>query len=123
MPYQYTTPKVSGAFTGGTAKKLETPRLIELTGDVSGQAYFDGSQDIQIKATVKATDGGLTSGDVGFGLAILNGKLNIDIPALVDMDTFGMNGAGKLTLEQVDVNTLYVPEGTELVIGEVDDNG
>ena len=122
MPYTYTTPKVSGALVGGDAEKLDTPRLIELTGDVAGQAYFDGSKDIQIKTTVKATDGGLTSGDVGFGLAILGGKVHVDLPALIG-EEFGMDGSGKLTIEAVDVNKLYVPDDTELVIGEVDDNG
>lgn len=45
MPFRYTS-KTSGALIGDIAKKLETPRLIELTGDVTGQAYFDGSRNI-----------------------------------------------------------------------------
>lgn len=36
----------------GTADKLSTPRLITLTGDAGGSAYFDGSQNATINVTV-----------------------------------------------------------------------
>lgn len=36
----------------GTASKLETPRNISLSGDVSGSVSFDGSKDIVIDTTV-----------------------------------------------------------------------
>ena len=35
-------------FNSGTSSKLETPRKIQLSGDVSGEEYFDGSKDIDI---------------------------------------------------------------------------
>ena len=31
------------------AKRLETPRKIAISGDVSGSEYFDGSRDIDIE--------------------------------------------------------------------------
>lgn len=37
------------------AARLMVPRLIELTGDATGSAYFDGSEDIAIAVTVTAT--------------------------------------------------------------------
>lgn len=49
-------------------------------------------------------------------------KTSVDLPALIGAE-FGVNGDGKLALDAIDVNKLYVPEGTELIIGEVDDNG
>lgn len=41
-----------------TAARLKTPRNITLTGDVTGTASFDGSQDISIAATVINGGGG-----------------------------------------------------------------
>lgn len=115
MPFRYTS-KTSGALIGDVAKKLETPRLIELTGDVTGQAYFDGSRNIQIEAAVN------TEHDIGFGLTMVNNKISVDLPALIGAE-FGIDGEGKLALDAVDINKLYVPDGTELIIGEVDNNG
>ena len=45
---------ISGSLTGNadTATKLATPRSIALSGDVSGSANFDGSQNVTITATV-----------------------------------------------------------------------
>ncbi len=39
-----------------TADKLTTGRTIGLHGAVSGQAYFDGSEDIVIETTIEAMD-------------------------------------------------------------------
>lgn len=111
MPFRYTS-KTSGALIGDIAKKLETPRLIELTGDVTGQAYFDGSRNIQIQTTVNAEN------SIGFGLTMVDHKTSVDLPALIGTE-FGVNGEGKLALDAIDVNKLYVPEGTELIIGEM----
>jgi hypothetical protein len=36
----------------GTATKLQTARTINLTGDISGSAKFDGSSNININTTV-----------------------------------------------------------------------
>ena len=38
------------------AKKLETPRTIELTGDATGSVQFDGSQDVEIAVAVNTTN-------------------------------------------------------------------
>ena len=57
-----------GALQGNadTATKLETARTIQLSGDVTGSASFDGSADINITATIAAdsiTLGTDTTGD------------------------------------------------------------
>lgn len=55
---------IAGITSGGTpvnattADKLKTPRNITLTGDVTGSASFDGSQDISIATTVVSGGGG-----------------------------------------------------------------
>ena len=53
------TPSMTGANASGswninaaTATKLATPRKIELTGNVTGSANFDGSKDIQIATSL-----------------------------------------------------------------------
>lgn len=38
----------------GIAKKLETARVIRLTGSVSGRTEFDGSRDVDISTEVAA---------------------------------------------------------------------
>ena len=48
------------AGSAGQADKLATARVIELTGDVTGSATFDGSQDEQIAMMLKNT--GVTAG-------------------------------------------------------------
>ena len=49
---------VKNANHADKADKLTTARNIQLTGDVSGSASFDGSQDIQINCTVAGGTGG-----------------------------------------------------------------
>lgn len=44
--------ELDGNWNARAADKLAIARLIALTGDVAGDAYFDGSQDIQIGTTV-----------------------------------------------------------------------
>ena len=39
----------------GSASKLETPRTISLSGDVTGSAQFDGSEDINIEVGVRSS--------------------------------------------------------------------
>lgn len=48
----------------GTATKLKTPRNISLTGDVTGSASFDGSNNVVIKADLA-------------NIAILTGTINV----------------------------------------------
>lgn len=50
--------KTSVSGNAGTATKLETARIITLTGDVVGAASFDGSTDISIVAAINNIDGG-----------------------------------------------------------------
>lgn len=40
--------------SSGIAKKLETARVIRLTGSVSGRTEFDGSRDVDISTEVAA---------------------------------------------------------------------
>lgn len=47
---EITAPLLTG--NAGTATKLETSRTIELTGDVTGSAIFDGTSNLDISATV-----------------------------------------------------------------------
>lgn len=71
---------IEGAFKGEltgnvngnseTASKLETPRLIKLIGDVTGQASFDGSNDIDLQTTIV----GVTTGDI----STINNDLTIN---------------------------------------------
>jgi hypothetical protein len=54
---------VSG--NAGTATKLETSRLISLSGDVSGNSYFDGSKNITINTNLSSIDASkITSGTI-----------------------------------------------------------
>jgi hypothetical protein len=57
----------NGLVSAGLAVSLETARIIQLSGDVSGSVLFDGSQDVNIAATVlgagSVTLGTNTSGD------------------------------------------------------------
>ena len=55
------------------ADKLTTARNIQLTGDVTGSASFDGSQDIQINCTVAGGTGGGASSEE---LQALTGRVN-----------------------------------------------
>lgn len=49
----------------GTATKLETSRLISLSGDVSGNSYFDGSKNITINTNLSSVDASkITSGTI-----------------------------------------------------------
>ena len=51
------TANLTGAVTGNasTATTLETSRTIELTGDVTGQVNFNGSQNVQISTTLNGS--------------------------------------------------------------------
>lgn len=116
MPYIYEKQASSSE-----TEKLSTPRLIQLDGDVTGAALFDGSKDVTIITKLETTgSGGLTPEDIGFGLTIKNKKVVVDTPVLAGKD-MGFDEDGRLITEAVDVNLLYVPGGTDLVIGDVDD--
>ena len=75
---------IAGITSGGTpvnattADKLKTPRNITLTGDVTGSASFDGSQDISIAATVVNGGGGGGTTDVNPFKAVAAPSDNLD---------------------------------------------
>ena len=46
-------------YNSGSAGKLTTARNIALTGDVTGNAYFDGSSDININVVINSVSGPL----------------------------------------------------------------
>lgn len=88
---QATGSSLSKSITGnaGTATKLQTPRNIALTGDVVGNANFDGSSNIEIETSTTlanaksmVTDTGtlLNAGGLQRPVYFSNGK-----PAQVDM--------------------------------------
>ena len=64
---------VKNANHADKADKLTTARNIQLTGDVTGSASFDGSQDIQINCTVAGGTGGGASSEE---LQALTGRVN-----------------------------------------------
>lgn len=105
MPYVYVNPPLASGGQSGTADRLSIPRLIELDGDVTGQTFFDGSQDIVIRTKIKTTEGGggITGDDIGFGLAIRDDRVVVDTPVLAGKD-MGVDEDGKLITEAVDVN-------------------
>lgn len=45
-------PQTDVAGSAGTAGRLQTPRVIALTGAVEGEGYFDGSVDLSIATTI-----------------------------------------------------------------------
>lgn len=45
-------PQDSVVGNAGTATKLQTPRSIALTGDATGEGYFDGSVNVSIATTI-----------------------------------------------------------------------
>ena len=65
---------VKNANHADKADKLTTARNIQLTGDVTGSASFDGSQDIQINCTVAGGTGG--GGASSEELQALTGRVN-----------------------------------------------
>lgn len=105
-----------------TAGQLMEPRRITLTGDVIGETMFDGSQDVTVVTSVPRMNGALTLENIGFGFSMNNGRISVDVPALIN-DEFSVGNSGKIEINKLDVTKLYIPEDTELIIGEVDDNG
>lgn len=75
---------IAGITSGGTpvnattADKLKAPRNITLTGDVTGSASFDGSQDISIATIVVNGGGGGGTADVNPFKAVAAPSDNLD---------------------------------------------
>lgn len=76
----------------GTASKLETPRKIELSGDLSGSIMFDGSQDVNIETIVHnsttadrlTTPKTISLSSQATGQVSFDGSGNVDIPVTVN---------------------------------------
>ena len=76
----------------GTASKLETPRKIELSGDLSGSIMFDGSQDVTIETIVNnsttadrlTTPRTISLSSQATGQVSFDGSGNVDIPVTVN---------------------------------------
>lgn len=66
--------------------------------------------------TSNSSSGGLTDDDIGQGLKIEDGKLVVNMSAQLGPE-FSVAQGGQLQLEYVDVNKVYVPQGTELIVG------
>lgn len=60
--YAQSAANAQNAYNAGQAQKLAQARLIQLTGAVVGQAYFDGAYDINIATT--STTGGVPIGTI-----------------------------------------------------------
>ena len=91
---------ISGGGSGGgeTADRLTTPRQIALDGDVTGEAEFDGSQDITIRTKVVSGGGG-GSGSIGTVTATVDdtsGNPQVKVSQSgndFQLDFTGINGA------------------------------
>lgn len=76
----------------GSASKLETPRKIELSGDLSGSIMFDGSQDVNIETIVHnsttadrlTTPRTISLSNQATGQVSFDGSGNVDIPVTVN---------------------------------------
>ena len=76
----------------GSASKLETPRKIELSGDLSGSIMFDGSQDVTIETIVNnsttadrlTTPRTISLSSQATGQVSFDGSGNVDIPVTVN---------------------------------------
>lgn len=76
----------------GTASKLEIPRKIELSGDLSGSIMFDGSQDVNIETIVHnsttadrlTTPRTISLSSQATGQVSFDGSGNVDIPVTVN---------------------------------------
>lgn len=77
--YTISLPSTINANTTGnaaTATKLETSRTIELTGDVTGSASFDGSANASITATIAANSVALGTDTTGNYVSSISGTSN-----------------------------------------------
>lgn len=77
--YTISLPATINADTTGnaaTATKLSTSRTIELTGDVTGSASFDGSANASITATIAANSVALGTDTTGNYVAGISGTTN-----------------------------------------------
>ena len=76
----------------GSASKLETPRKIELSGDLSGSIMFDGSQDVNIETIVHnsttadrlTTPRTISLSSQATGQVSFDGSGNVDIPVTIN---------------------------------------
>ena len=95
FPGTVVAPKFTGALNGNaaTATKLSTARKINITGNATGSAGFDGTSDVNINVTVNSATKAVNDG---------NGA-NI---ASTYVKKAGDTTTGKITFASTDLNTL-----------------
>ena len=95
FPGTVVAPKFTGALNGNaaTATKLSTERKINITGNATGSAGFDGTSDVNINVTVNSATKATNDG---------NGA-NI---ASTYVKKAGDTTTGKITFESTDINAL-----------------
>ena len=94
-----------------TARRLETPRMIKLHGDVTGSAMFDGSGDAYIKTTIgRITDKEIDkivdydpSGDTRITEEEIDAIINGEIP---NDDSGEQTGQRNVRINERDIDTI-----------------
>lgn len=86
-----TLPAAPTTITGnaGTASKLQTPRTITLTGDVSGSVSFDGSKNVSITTTVADDSHNHTIANIDNLQTALNAKAPLASPTFTGTPKIG----------------------------------
>lgn len=99
---------VSASITGNaaTASKLHTPVTIEISGDVAGQASFDGSANINISASVQPNSVALGTDTTGDYVASVSGTANeIEVTGTGESATVVIGLPDNVTIQN-DLNVL-----------------
>lgn len=98
---------VSG--NAGTATKLQTPRVITVTGAISGSATFDGSSNVNINSTLNGFDAS----------KIISGTINADILPEIPIEKIPAAALERLFVveSQSDAMNADVQEGDVVQIG------
>lgn len=87
--------EITSAVSNATnATKLEVPRTILLTGDVTGSATFDGSSDITINAAINSTSAG-SCGNSTHGFQMFTSSGTFTVPdGVTTLKVTCVGGAG-----------------------------
>ena len=103
----------------GTATKLKTARTITLTGDVTGSASFDGSENKSITTTLGNTtkiDGQWVSSTKTLSTATAIGTYTIDLSTYLPNDNYNYevkaNSIGYRSTSSGDAGYIYVDDAT-----------
>ena len=97
-------PETINANTTGTAASLTTSRIIELSGDISGSASFDGSASVSINATIQPNSVALSTDTTGNYVSTISGtasqvtvsgegtegrEVTLSLPSEINVNTSG----------------------------------